>query len=111
MLSYTITCVPDAVLEFTSQYHSKGSRNCGHFNDAGLDTLMDKAIVEVNREARTKLLDEAQQKFMDEWMPMYVLYAQLRKNMVQANVGGYDTSWGITFGYGSQTKVCRWYYV
>ena len=111
MLSYTITCAPDAVLEFTSQYHSKGSRNYGHFNEPALDTLMDKAIVELNKDARTKLLDEAQQKFMDEWMPMYVLYAQPVKNMVQGNIGGYDTTAGITFGYGGLTKVDRWWYV
>ncbi len=111
MLAYTITCVPDAVLEFTSQYHSKGSRNYGHFNEPALDALLDKAIVELNRDARTKMLEEAQTKFMDEWMPMYVLYAQPRKNMIQGNVGGFDTTWGITYGYATQTKVCRWYYV
>ena len=111
MLAYTITCVPDAVLEFTSQYHTKGSRNYGHFSDAGLDALLDKAIVELNKDARSKMLDEAQQKFMDEWMPMYVLYAQPRKNMIQGDVGGFDTTWGITYGYATQTKVCRWYYV
>jgi peptide/nickel transport system substrate-binding protein len=111
MLAYTITCVPDAVLEFTSQYHSKGSRNYGHFNEPALDSLMDKAIVELNMAERTKMLEEAQQKFMDEWMPMYVLYAQPRKVMIQGNVGGFDTTWGIAHGYMSNTKVCRWYYV
>ena len=111
MLAYTITCVPDAVLEFTSQYHSKGSRNYGHFSEPALDALLDKAIVELNMDARTKMLEEAQTKFMDEWMPMYVLYAQPRKNMVHGNVGGFDTTWGITYGYATQTKVCRWYYV
>jgi ABC-type transport system substrate-binding protein len=111
ILAYTITCVPDAVLEFTSQYHSKGSRNYGHFNEPALDTLMDKAIVELDNKKRTAMLEEAQTKFMDEWMPMYVLYAQPRKNMIQGNVGGFDTTWGITYGYATQTKVCRWYYV
>ena len=111
MLAYTITSVPDAVLGFTSQYHSKGSRNYGRFNAPELDTLMDKAIVELNRDARTKMLDEAQQKFMDDWMPMYVLYAQPVKNMIQGNIGGYDTSAGTWYGYGSLTKVNRWFYV
>jgi ABC-type transport system substrate-binding protein len=111
MLAYTITSVPDAVLEFTSQYHSKGSRNYGHFNEPALDALMDKAIVELNRDARTKMLDEAQQKFMDEWMPMYVLYAQPVKNMLQGDIGGYDTTAGIAYGYSGSTKVCRWFYV
>ena len=111
MLAYTITATPDAVLEFTSQYHSKGSRNYGHFNEPALDALMDKAIVELKREARTAMLEVAQRKFMDEWMPMYVLYAQPVKNMVQGNIGGYDTTAGIAYGYSSQTKICRWYYV
>jgi ABC-type transport system substrate-binding protein len=111
ILAYTITCVPDAVLEFTSQYHSKGSRNYGHFNAPALDALLDKAIVELNMDARTKMLEEAQQKFMDEWMPMYVLYAQPRKLMLQNDIGGFDTTWGIAHGYMSTTKICRWYYV
>jgi dipeptide transport system substrate-binding protein len=111
MLAYTITCVPDAVLEFVSQYHSKGSRNYGHFNAPDLDALMDKALGELKYEARTAMLDEAQRKFIDDWMPMYVLYAQPVKNMVQGNIGGYDTTAGIAFGYGSSTKICRWYYV
>ena len=111
MLAYTITCVPDAVLEFVSQYHSKGSRNYGHFNAPDLDALMDKAIGELKYDARAQMLDQAQQKFMDEWMPMYVLYAQPVKNMLQGNIGGYDTTAGIAYGYGSMTKICRWYYV
>ena len=100
ILAYTITAAPDAVIEFTSQYHSKGSRNYGKFNEPALDALMDKAIVELNNDARTKMLDEAQQKFMDEWMPMYVLYAQPVKNMIQGNVGGYDTTAGIAYEIG-----------
>jgi len=111
ILAYTITSSPDAVIEFVSQYYTTGSRNYGHFSDKGLDALMDKAQVELNRDARTKMLDEAQQKFVDEWMPMYVLYAQPVKTMVQGNVGGYDTTAGLWFGYSANTKICRWYYV
>ena len=111
ILAYTITSVPDAVLELTSQYHSKGSRNYGKFNAPDLDALLDKAIIELDNNKRTTMLDEAQKKFMDEWMPMYVLYAQPVKTMVRGDVGGYDTTAGPTFGYGATTKVCRWYYV
>ena len=111
ILAYTITCVPDAVLELTSQYHTKGSRNYGKFTDAKFDALMDKAIVELDSNKRTAMLDEAQKMFMDDMMPMYVLYAQPRKEMLQGNIGGFDTTWGITYGYGANTKVCRWYYV
>src|SRR5207237_6169608 len=56
-VSYTITASPDAVIEFVSQYYTNGSRNYGHFSDKGLDTLMDKAQVELNKDARTKLMD------------------------------------------------------
>ncbi|MFA7297632.1 MAG: hypothetical protein WC211_10700, partial [Dehalococcoidia bacterium] len=97
--------------ELTSQYHSKGSRNYGKFNAPDLDALLDKAIIELDNNKRTTMLDEAQKKFMDEWMPMYVLYAQPVKTMVRGDVGGYDTTAGPTFGYGATTKVCRWYYV
>ena len=57
------------------------------------------------------MLDEAQQKFIDEWMPMYVLYAQPVKTMIQGNIGGYDKVAGPWFGYGGSTKICRWFYV
>jgi ABC-type transport system substrate-binding protein len=110
ILAYTITCVPDPVLEFTSQYHTAGSRNYGKFSDAAFDKLLEDAIVELDNNKRAEMLDKAQSDFMD-LLPMYVLYAQPRKNMVQGNIGGYDTTWGITFGYGSYTKVSRWYYV
>jgi ABC-type transport system substrate-binding protein len=111
ILAYTITSSPDAVIEFVSQYYTNGSRNYGKFSDPGLDALMDKAQVELDTANRAKLLDEAQQRFIDEWMPMYVLYAQPVKTMVQGDVGGYDTTAGTWFGYSASTKVCRWFYV
>ena len=48
---------------------------------------------------------------IDEWLPMYVLYAQPRKVIIKGDVGGYDSTWGITYGYGSLTRINRWYYV
>jgi ABC-type transport system substrate-binding protein len=114
MLSYTITAAPDAVVEFVSQYYTNGSRNYGHFSDKGLDTLMDKAQIELNKDNRTKLMDEAQQRFMDEWMPMYVLYAGAGKQMVQGNIGGFDQLVGVWWGYrgpGSGQEMRKLYYV
>jgi ABC-type transport system substrate-binding protein len=111
MLAYTITAVPDAALEMLSQYHSKGSRNYGNFQNAELDSLVDKALIELNPDARTKILDDFQTKWVNEWRPMYVMYTNARKQMVQGNIGGYDTTWGVWFGYSGSTKVCRWYYV
>jgi ABC-type transport system substrate-binding protein len=111
MLAYTITAVPDAALEMLSQYHSKGSRNYGHFQNAELDSMVDKALVELNVDARAKILDDFQTKWQNEWRPMYVMYANARKQMVQGNIGGYDTTWGVWYGYSGSTKVCRWFYV
>jgi len=114
MLSYTITAAPDAVVEFVSQYYTGGSRNYGHFSDKGLDALMDKAQVELNQANRTKMMDEAQQRFIDEWMPMYVLYAGAGKQMVQGNIGGFDQLVGVWWGYrgpGSGQEYRNLYYV
>src|SRR5262249_37088468 len=111
MVGYTITCAPDAVLEFTSQYHSQGSRNYGHFNEPALHRLMDKAIVELKPDPRTAMLEEAQTRYMEEWMPMYVLCAQPKKYMLQGNIGGYDKVVGPWFQYSSNGQAARWYYV
>jgi peptide/nickel transport system substrate-binding protein len=112
MVSYDITVAPDAVIEFTSQYHSLGSRNYGHFKDPDLDQLMDKAGVELKYDARAQLLETAQQKFISDWLPMFVLYAIPQRYMVQGNVGGFDTTAGLWFqSYAATTKVCRWFYM
>ena len=111
MFARAITNVPDAVLEFISQYHTEGSRNYGKFSDKTLDTMMDKAIEELDQNKRRDTLELAQQKFMDEWMPQYVMYADARKEWVQGDIGGYDTTWGVWFGYNSNLKGGRWYYI
>lgn len=111
MNAYVYTPVPDAVLEFTSQHHTQGSRNYTKFSDKTLDDLMDRAIVELNFDKRKALLEETQQRFMDEWMTLYNIRANPVKTALQSNIGGYDKTAGIWFQYGSTTKVCRWYYV
>jgi peptide/nickel transport system substrate-binding protein len=111
MNAYVYTPVPDAVLEFTSQHHTQGSRNYTKFSDKTLDDLMDRAIVELNVERRKELLDETQRRFMDEWLTLWNIRANPVKNALQADIGAYDTTAGIWFQYGSTTKVCRWYYV
>ena len=47
LTGYVNTVVPDAVLEMISQYHSGGSRNYGRGNIPELDTMLDKAIGEL----------------------------------------------------------------
>jgi ABC-type transport system substrate-binding protein len=111
MLAYTITATADAVLEMIGQYRTGGSRNYGLFSNAESDSILDKAIVELNPEARTQLMEQYQQKWFDEWRPMFVMHANARKLMVQGNIGGMDTVWGPWFGYNTSTKVSRWYYV
>jgi len=111
MVGYTNTIVPDAVLEMISQYHSKGSRNYGHINEPAIDGLLDKALLELNKDARTRLLEEFQQRYMDEWMPSNVLAAQPKKHMLQSNIGGYDKVVGPWFQYSSNGQAGRWYYV
>jgi ABC-type transport system substrate-binding protein len=111
MLAYSITLVPDAVLELISQYRTGGSRNYGHFTNPDSDRILDRAIGELNFDARKQLLDDYQQKWYSEWRPMFVAHTDVRKFMLQGNIGGYDTTWGPWFGYGTSTKVCRWYYV
>jgi len=111
MVSYVITAAPDAVIEMQSQYHTTGSRNYGHFSDKNVDALLDKAQGELNRDARGALMEEFQTKFLTDWMPMYVLCANPVRNMVQGNIGGYDTTAGPWYGYSTQSKVCRWFYV
>lgn len=111
MIAYTITCVPDPVLEMITQYRTGGSRNYGRFSDKGYDTLVDKMIVELNFDKRKEMLDEAQRRWFDEWMAQYVLFAQPNKVMVQGNIGGFDETWGFWFVYGLWTKMHHWYYV
>ena len=111
MVGYTNTCAPDAVLEMISQYHSKGSRNYGHMNEPKIDALLDKSLLELNKDARMKLLDEFQQRYMDEWMPTNVLAAQPKKHMLQGDIGGYDKVVGPWFQYSSNGQAGRWYYV
>jgi peptide/nickel transport system substrate-binding protein len=110
-VSYTITAAPDAVIDMSSQYRTDASRNYGKFSDAGLDALINKAEVELNQDARTKLMDEFQQRFVDEWMPNWVLCAIPGRHMLQGDVGGFDKIAGTWYGYSSQTKVCRLFFV
>jgi len=110
-LSYVITSSPDAVLDMISQYHSAGSRNYGAFKNKDVDTLLDKALKELNQENRTKLMDEFQTRFVSEWRPMYVMHANAVRNVTQSNIGGYDKLAGTWFGYSEGTKICRLSYL
>lgn len=111
MVGYTNTVVPDAVLEMTSQYHSQGSRNYGRGNFPAIDSLVERALAELNVQNRTKLLDEFQQRFMDEWMLSFVVNAKPVRRMLQGDIGGYEKWAGFWMQYSSNAQVGRWYYV
>jgi peptide/nickel transport system substrate-binding protein len=111
LTGYTNTVVPDAVLEMTSQYHSTGSRNYGHGNFPAIDALLDKAIVELNKDARTKMLDEFQRRFIDEWMLSFVLNARPVRRMLAPDIGGFDKWAGYWMQYSGNAQVGRWYFV
>ncbi len=111
MVSYVITASPDSVIEMQSQYYTGGSRNYGHFSDKNLDAMVDKAQVELKTDARNAIMEDFQNKFINDWVPMYVLGAQPARVMTQGNVGGFDTTAGLWYGYSATTKACRWFFV
>ena len=51
------------------------------------------------------LFDDFQQKWITDWRPMIVCYANAVKTMVQGNVGGYEKSAGPWFGYRSNQEI------
>ena len=55
-------------------------------------------------------METSQQKFMDEWMPMWVLHAWATSDMVPSNIGGRQDC-GTWFGYAWYTKWARLFYV
>ena len=109
--SYTITSLPDAVLELFSQYHSKGSRNYGRFRNADADAIIDKAFLELDANRRTALLKEFQQKYFDEWMPIAQLVEQPERYFLQPRIRGFDKTtgpWGFT-GYRVYSSAGSWW--
>lgn len=110
-LSYTITSLPDAVLELFSQYHSRGSRNYGRWKNADTDAILDKAFVELDANRRTTLLKEFQQKYFDEWMPIVQLVEQPERYFLQPRIRGFDKTtgpWGFT-GYRVYSSAGYWW--
>lgn len=93
-VSYTITTLPDAVLELDSQWHSPsglhGSRNYGHFKNADADALIDKAAVTLDNEARKSILQEFQKRYFDEWLPAIQLHEGADRYFVSPHLGGLD---------------------
>lgn len=110
-VSYVITATPDVVLEAISQFHTTGSRNYGEFSEPELDAILDAAIQETDLVARAEMMDNFQQRFVEEWQPLQVFFARPQRIMMQGNIGGFETTAGTWYGYASITKTNRWYYV
>lgn len=110
-ISYTITSLPDAVLELTSQYHSKGSRNYGRFKNNDADALLDKAFAELDNNKRTALMKEFQKRYFDEWMPIAQLVEQPERYFLSSRIRGFDKTtgpWGFT-GYRVMSSAGFWW--
>ena len=105
MVSYVITAAPDAFIEMYSQYDTRGSRNYGQFSNPDLDSILDKAEGELNKDARTQLFETFQEKWISDWRPMLVLHANAVKTLVQGNIAGYDKQTGIWHGYRSTQEI------
>ena len=57
------------------------------------------------------VLDEFQQRWIDEWMLSYVYNAKPVRRMLAPDIGGYDKWAGFWMQYSANAQVGRWYYV
>ncbi len=74
-LATVATAAPDATLELTAHHRTGGSRNYGGFSEPEADSLLDRALRTVDGPTRAGLLDTFQARFLEDWLPMVVLYA------------------------------------
>ncbi|MGI8551520.1 MAG: ABC transporter substrate-binding protein [Dehalococcoidia bacterium] len=102
-VSYTITTLPDAVLEFASQWHSPsgtlGSRNYGKFKNDDADALIDKAFTTLDNEARKSILLDFQKRYFAEWLPAIQLHESPDRYFISPKLSGFDRvtgSWWYT---------------
>ena len=109
LVAYSIVAIPDIAQEAYSQYHSKGSRNYGRFENAEADALIEKLQSELKPEGRKDLIDQFQQKYVSEWQSMIQLYIPPSKSMLQPNIGGYDKVVG-PWGNGTANERLGSYY-
>jgi len=110
-VSYTITTLPDAVLELASQWHTPtgqlGSRNYGHFKNADADALIDKAFATIDANERKSILQDFQKRYFDEWQPAIQLCEGMNREFTSAKLDGLDQvlgAWWYT-GYRIQDRA------
>jgi len=90
LMSYSSISQPDIASEAYSLFHSKGSRNYGSFANAEADALLDKALVELNPNARKEILATFQERSFNEWMPIIGVFTQPNRALLQPGIAGYD---------------------
>jgi ABC-type transport system substrate-binding protein len=111
-ISNDSTMQPAASLEAYARWHSKGSRNYGEFKSDEADALLDKALAESDPQALQQIMDDFQQKWVDEWLPHIQFYATPVRHFVQPDIGGFDKLLGPwDSGRGMTFKLGRIYRV
>ncbi|MSQ31224.1 MAG: ABC transporter substrate-binding protein [Dehalococcoidia bacterium] len=93
-MSYSSVSQPDIATEAYSLYHTKGGRNYGAFSNAAADALLEKALAELNADARKELFATFQEKAFNEWMPNIGLFTQPNRAFLQPGIAGYDKAVG-----------------
>ena len=90
-VAYTVGPGSAVTTEAITHFHTKGSRNYESFENAENDALLEKAREALGLDERKQLMETWQQKFMDEWMPIWFLHTPPVSAFLQPNIGGYDT--------------------
>jgi peptide/nickel transport system substrate-binding protein len=103
VINYVIFPAPDAWLDLSSQYLSTGSRNYAKFKDDRIDSLLNTAFSQLDRNQRAGILKEVQRALINEHMPIitsgmprqYVWFQAKVRGMKdyggRADGGSYDT--------------------
>jgi len=94
-----------------TQYQTGAGRNYGRFSEQAQDRLLDKALGELDRPARDRLMEEYQRKWLSDWQPRVVLHANAAGRLVQPNLGGYEQIAGTWQQDAGAQRYGRLYFV
>ncbi|MFA7249891.1 MAG: ABC transporter substrate-binding protein [Dehalococcoidia bacterium] len=92
-VSYAIGAQRDIGSEAYSNFHSKGVRNYGSFENKEADAMIEKALVTLDAKERAAIFQGPggfMEKFFNEWMPMITFNLFPSTTLIQPNVQGYD---------------------
>lgn len=91
IMTYSQFPAPDAIVDLGNNYTPTGGRNYGKYENANVTDLIDRALVELDPDARTELAKQAQDILIEE-APMAPLYNARQVAFV-------DPSWEGIEGY------------